>query len=224
MKRRTVKQINEKNSDVANFINMVNTIICISCWIEIGLVVMYFATTLNWRISLLLLQYTPIRYFFFDIAPQKIQKRPPSLDRSIPLTIFVRYLSKRFPVPQGNILADIFGLFLAMARASVNGYALLWFDTFTFFFSDHEASEDVLEAKSDDRIKILMEAFGNNSEDNDQNLKSIEEEWRKTRLATELDQWNFPIRRYLSHRDDRFKAQEFKEVLEKEANNRKITD
>lgn len=214
--KRTRRRLNSKDSELTSLIRGVNRLLCLICWIEVGLSCLYFVRTDNWRVTALMLQFTPIRYFFFDIAPEKAQKRPPSLDRSIPLAIFVRYLSRRFPIPQGGFLADIFGLFLASCRASVNGYALLWFDTFTFFFKDKtvdglptDGDGNIKFLHDNDRLKAIQDKLeSSDDEESTKRLNATYEEWKKTRIASELDQWDFPIRRYLNPTDDYFKINE----------------
>ena len=126
-----------------------NRIAALSCWVALILDIVFIMKTGNFGLGIVFGMYTPIRYFLFDIAPEKNQRRPPSLDRSIPLTIFVRYLRIVFPIPQGNMLATIAGFILACGRAAINGYALLFFDTFTFFFEVRDKRENLSDATED---------------------------------------------------------------------------
>lgn len=188
-----------------------NRIAALSCWIALILNIVFIMKTGNFGLGIVFGMYTPIRYFLFDIAPEKIQRRPPSLDRSIPLTIFVRYLRIVFPIPQGNVLATIVGFILASARAAINGYALLFFDTFTFFFeirdnkgkggfSSNDGSEEDTILHSNKAFDRLEKEINESDEgsNREERLEKLKEEWYKSRIANNLNIWDFPIRRYLN--------------------------
>lgn len=203
------QRLNEKDTSFDHTLKIINRVALVSCWVAVLLDAIYFMATDNVLKALLYAQYTPIRYFFFDIAPEKEQKRPPSLDRTIPLTIFVRYLSRRFPIPQGSLMADLWGFFLAVGRAMINGYALLLFDTFSFAYSIRNDKHGV---PLEQNIVTLhdnqeLEAIKNEAEMDDDPEKTAEakrtyEAWKQTQLTNELDQWDFPIRRYMYAGDD----------------------
>ena len=153
--------------------------------------------------------YTPIRYFFFDITPEKERRRPPSLDRTIPLTLFVRYLSRKFPILWGSLMADLWGFFLAVGRATVNGYALLWFDTFSFAYQIRRdkngvpLTDDITILHDNDRLEALKHKIEHAYSDEDsQRFENMYNEIQQVRQTDELDQWNFPIRRYIQTSDE----------------------
>lgn len=180
----------------------INRLVTLSCWIAIVIDIIYFSKSVNLGMALVYGMYTPLRYFLFDISPEKIQKRPPSLDRSIPLTIFVRYLGKVFPIPQGNILATITGFLLACARAMVNGYGLLFFDTFTFIYQVRDNTTDNPLTPSDEDSsskfkKLEKQLLKSNNKGQEERLDELKEEWKQTEVTNSLNVWDFPLRRYL---------------------------
>lgn len=204
-----VNRLNEKNDKLLQYAKVLNRIALFSCWVAVFLDIAFFMITGRQWTSLLFAMYTPLRYFLFDIAPQKEQKRPASLDRSIPLSIFVRYLSKELPVLNGSLMADLWGLFLAICRATINGYALLWFDTFTFAYAIRDDSDnipvdkDINLIREDDRLNDIDDRADKLSDEQKaQQMKSLTQAWRQTRQAQELGQWSFPLRRYLKPGDD----------------------
>lgn len=182
-----------------------NRIAALSCWVALILDIVFIMKTGNFGLGIVFGMYTPIRYFLFDIAPEKNQRRPPSLDRSIPLTIFVRYLRIVFPIPQGNMLATIAGFILACGRAAINGYALLFFDTFTFFFEVRDKRENLSDSTEDTVLhsnkafkKIEKEINESDEGNREERLEKIKEEWYQSRITNSLNIWDFPIRRYLN--------------------------
>lgn len=141
---------------------------------------------------------------------KKGHDREISLDRSIPLTIFIRYLGKTLPAWQENLMADIQGqgFIIAVFRANINGYALLRMDTFSFAYkirrteNGSSLEDDIKMLYENDRIERLRKKAENeeNPEKTSDYQKSYEA-WKQTRLATELDKWNFPLRRYVQAGD-----------------------
>lgn len=193
------ERINQPDNAFTGIKNLMNFIGLASCWISVAIDIVYFAVTANLLYFLLIAMWTPARYFFFDMAPSKLQKRPASLDRTIPLTIFVNYLSKSFPIPNGNILATICGFLLACARAMVNGYALLFFDTFSFLYSVKNDSKGLPlnDSLNVEEFSIPQETALESDQDGDQDrLEEAKLNWQEERVITELDRWAFPIRRY----------------------------
>lgn len=205
----------QEDSGFSVVVTWLNRAALLSCWISVVVDVYYFTKYANFGIALLIGMYTPTRYFLFDIAPSKLERRPPSLDRAIPLTIFVRYLRIRFPIPQGNILATICGFFLACGRAMVNGYSLLFFDTFTFLFSIRNTKEGI---PLDQNIGVLHDnkalkdiedqIESTNSEVKEDRLKKLQYEWKQTAITNSLNVWDFPLRRYLEKPTYYFKNKE----------------
>lgn len=198
-------RLNHEDAKTSVIMRWLNRIVLMTCWLAVILDMLFFAATGNTGLTLIFAMFTPIRYFFFDVAPEKIQRRPPSLDRLIPLTIFVRYLRKQFPIPQGNILADIAGFFLASGRAFINGYALLFFDTFTFAFQIKNnkkgipVDQDITVLYDNEKLeKLGQEADKTTSEERAENLRKIQNSWKQSQISNELNVWNFPLRRYLS--------------------------
>lgn len=203
------RRLNQHNDDLLRLAKWINRIALVSCWFVVFFAIAFFLITGNLGLTLLFLSYTPIRYFLFDTAPQKEQKRPPSLDRSIPLTIFVRYLSIEFPISQGNLMADLWGFLVAVCRATINGYALLWFDTFTFAYAIRDQAgrapikEDINLIHERDRLDQLdQKADQVTDKDIAKQLRQISKAWKQTAQAQELGQWSFPLRRYLTAGDD----------------------
>lgn len=202
------RQINLKNTSMDQELRIISRIALVFCWGAVFLDALYFMASGNVLKTLLFAQFTPIRYFLFDISPEKELKRPISLDRSIPLTIFIRYLGKTLPVWQGNLMADIQGFIIAVFRANINGYALLWMDTFSFAYKIRRTEDGI---PLEDDIKMLyendrIERLRKKAENEEDPEKAAEyqksyEAWKQTQLATKLDKWNFPIRRYVQAGD-----------------------
>ena len=205
--------VSRRDSSLDHLVKLVNQIAVLACWASVAFAIFYIIVSNNLVIGILLAFITPVRYFLFDVENSKITKRPPSLDRTIPLTIFVNYWNKSFPVPQGNIMADIAGFFLASIRAFINGYGLLYFDTFTFFFKDHNdvlLEDDEVFLHSNSKLEELRKEIDAATGERDkQRLEAALSNWRKSKYSSDLDAWNFPIRRYMTEpTDSYFKAQE----------------
>lgn len=203
------RRINVKDTYLERLARKLNLIALISCWVAISLDIVYFMVTDNTLKAILFGMYTPIRYFFFDITPEKERKRPPSLDRTIPLTLFVRYLSRKFPILWGSLMADLWGFFLAVGRATVNGYALLWFDTFSFAYQIRRdkngvpLTDDITILHDNERLEALKYKIEHAYSDEDsQQFENMYNEIQQVRQTDELDQWNFPIRRYIQTSDE----------------------
>ena len=203
------RRINVKDTYLERLARKLNLIALISCWVAISLDIVYFMVTDNTLKAILFGMYTPIRYFFFDITPEKERRRPPSLDRTIPLTLFVRYLSRKFPILWGSLMADLWGFFLAVGRATVNGYALLWFDTFSFAYQIRRdkngvpLTDDITILHDNDRLEALKHKIEHAYSDEDsQRFENMYNEIQQVRQTDELDQWNFPIRRYIQTSDE----------------------
>lgn len=203
------RRINVKDTYLERLARKLNLIALISCWVAISLDIVYFMVTDNTLKAILFGMYTPIRYFFFDITPEKERKRPPSLDRTIPLTLFVRYLSRKFPILWGSLMADLWGFFLAVGRATVNGYALLWFDTFSFAYQIRRdkngvpLTDDITILHDNERLEALKYKIEHAYSDEDsQRFENMYNEIQQVRQTDELDQWNFPIRRYIQTSDE----------------------
>lgn len=203
------RRINVKDTYLERLARKLNLIALISCWVAISLDIVCFMVTDNTLKAILFGMYTPIRYFFFDITPEKERRRPPSLDRTIPLTLFVRYLSRKFPILWGSLMADLWGFFLAVGRATVNGYALLWFDTFSFAYQIRRdkngvpLTDDITILHDNDRLEALKHKIEHAYSDEDsQQFENMYNEIQQVRQTDELDQWNFPIRRYIQTSDE----------------------
>lgn len=203
------RRINVKDTYLERLARKLNLIALISCWVAISLDIVYFMVTDNTLKAILFGMYTPIRYFFFDITPEKERRRPPSLDRTIPLTLFVRYLSRKFPILWGSLMADLWGFFLAVGRATVNGYALLWFDTFSFAYQIRRdkngvpLTDDITILHDNERLEALKHKIEHAYSDEDsQQFENMYNEIQQVRQTDELDQWNFPIRRYIQTSDE----------------------
>lgn len=205
----------QEDSKFDNLLEWLNRIALLSCWLAVIGDIIFLAITGQTGLALIFAMYTPFRYFFFDIAPSKLQRRPPSFDRTIALTIFVQYLGKRYPIPQGGILATITGFFLACGRAMVNGYALMFFDSFTFLY---QVKNDKNGVPLDNNIAVLHnnEALSklekdindSESETEKERLKKLQYEWQQTAVTNSLDVWDFPVRRYLKKPTYYFKNNE----------------
>lgn len=213
MEKRSIK-IYQKDETLVRLADWLNKMALLSCWAALFLDIAYFAVTGHALRTILFALYTPLRYFFFDISPKKELRRPPSLDRAIPLAIFINYLNKRFPIPQGGIIATLYGLALAAGRASINGYALLWFDTFYFLYEVRkdaigQIGSNELSLKKNDQLENLRyQLLRANDEDEEEAIKKSLNNWKQTQLASQLDVWNFPIRRYLNATNDYVKLKE----------------
>ncbi|MDE7040763.1 MAG: hypothetical protein K2O77_07410 [Limosilactobacillus sp.] len=124
------------------------------------------------------------------------------LDRSILLTIFIRYLGKTLPVWQGNLMADIHGFIIAVFRANINDYALLWMDTFSFAYKIRRTENGI---SLEDDIKICMRMSGLSDLERKLRMRKVQKKslsiGSPMKFATELDKWNFPIRRYVRSGD-----------------------
>lgn len=195
----------EKNTRLDLLISRINKAVLVVCWIAVICDISYYVITSNLLMALIFSMFTPLRYFLFDIAPSKLQKRPAELDRSIPLNIFVTYLARKFPIPQGSIIATITGFFIACARMWINGYALLIFDTFTFFFKTVNDRNGIPlhkgnRALQDNEALLSLEKSirKNNSDSEEESLQKAKAEWQKSASRVDLNEWDFPLRRYLS--------------------------
>lgn len=188
-----------------------NTICLFVCWIATVGAILNFAITGGLWVTLALLYVTPFRYFFFDLSPDRLSKRPPELDRSIPLTIFMHYWNIAFPIPQGGFLADVAGFFLASVRAFVNGYGLLIFDTFAFMFRVRNDThgipldEDITVAHNNDKLdQIAKAAKVSTDEETARRYQSLSKAWKETQVSSELSKFDIPIRRYLNPQNPYF--------------------
>lgn len=195
----------EKDTRLDLLISRINKAVLVVCWVALICDISYYAITSNLLMALIYSMFTPLRYFLFDIAPAKLQKRPAELDRSIPLNIFVTYLAKKFPIPQGNTLATIIGFFIASARMWINGYALLIFDTFTFFFKTINDKNGIplhignrVLQVNEDLLNLEKSIRKNNSESEEESLKKVKSEWQKGASRVDFNEWDFPLRRYLN--------------------------
>lgn len=205
--------VSRRDSSLDHLVKLANQITVLACWTSVIFAIFYIIVTNNLVIGIALAFITPVRYFLFDIENSKITKRPPSLDRTIPLTIFVNYWNKTFPIPQGNIIADLVGFLLASIRAFLNGFGLLYFDTFTFFFKERSSltlDDDEVFLHSNKKLeKLRLELDEADNEEDKARLEEALSNWRKSKYSSDLDIWNFPIKRYMTTpRDAYFKAQE----------------
>lgn len=208
-------RLNEKDSDSFSGSRLFNVTALIICWIATIGGIIYFAVTSKLLPAIAILGIVPFRYFFFDLAPDRLTRRPPDLDRSIPLEILLHYLSISFPIPQGKFLADVAGFFLAIARAFINGFGLLYFDTFAFAFRIRNDTngvpldEDIGILHDNEKLQRLAdEASQTDSETKSREYTRLKEDWEQTAIANELNQWDFPIRRYLKPTNPYFEIRE----------------
>ena len=189
--------LNREDSHISVVFGWINRVVTLSCWLVFIIDIIFFTRTGNVLLFLIIGMYTPARYFLFDILPEKIQKRPPSLDRSIPLSIFIRYLGSSFPISQGNLLATLAGFFLACGRAIINGYSLLFFDTFTFLYQDESGTfVTLLSNKNMQNLKKSVEEL--NKDQSEERIKQMQKEWYQSRVSSSLNVWNFSLKRYLN--------------------------
>lgn len=198
---------NKSDDEIIAFSNFFNIFALIICWIAVALAVIYFSATAKFGLTFLFLQVVPFRYFFFDVAPSKLSKRPPSLDRVIPLTIYVSHLSQSFSLPHGKFLASCWGFILAVGRAFINGFGLLYFDTFTFFFkvrndtSGLPLNQDIKALHNSKRLEDVEEQLKQDAI-KDPDIKHYAEELSKSfeqaNISRQLSQWDFELKRYVS--------------------------
>ena len=81
----------------------------------------------------------------------------------------------------------------------VNGYALLFFDTFSFLYSVKNDSKclPLNDSLNVEEFSIPQETALESDQDGDQDrLEEAKLNWQEERVITELDRWAFPIRRY----------------------------
>lgn len=208
-------RLNEKDSDSFSGSRLFNIIALIICWMATLSGILYFVVTSKPLPAIAILGIVPFRYFFFDLSPDRLTRRPPDLDRAIPLEILLHYLAIRFPIPQGKFLADVAGIFLAVGRAFINGFGLLYFDTFAFAFrirndtNGTPLDEDITILHDNEKLKKLVdEANRTNSETKAQEYKRLKKDWEQTAITNELNQWNFPLRRYLNPTNPYFEIRE----------------
>lgn len=190
-------------------------ILLIVCWSSLALGVLYFGFTGKLVTTFLLLSITPVRYILYDVSSDKLTKRPPAFDRSIPLNIFIRFYNRVFPVPNGDFFATVFGLLLALGRAFIDGYGLLIFETFSSFY---KVKNDEMGVPLDSNIVILhdskrLERLKQRIRDSQdpieaQKIKKIYEGWEDVNVTNDLTQWDFPLRRYLYKPSYYFKNKE----------------
>lgn len=214
MTRKKIR-LNSKEESVWSVSHLFNVIALIICWLAVIWGVVRFMITNQLLPSLLFLEIVPFRYFFFDLSPDRLSRRPPELDRSIPLTIFIHYWMIRFPIPQGGFLADIAGFFLANCRAVINGYGLLMFDTFAFMFRIRNDSNGL---PLDQEIKVIHHnkkldqiakaAHVSTNEEEVKEYNRLYNAWKQTEVTSELNKFDIPIRRYLDPQEQYFINQE----------------
>lgn len=197
------------------FIYLFNMFILFVCWALVFVAIIEYMLTSNAKVPIKLLMFIPFRYFFFDLAPDRLQRRPPSLDREIPVSIFINYLRRKFPIPNGNFIASLWGFLLAVLRAIINGYCLLYFDTFFFFFTVRNTPTGIpLEFdESMEKSHKNLDKFGIETKDIEKYVNSI----NLYRVNDELTRWDFPIRRYRNLPNFIF---ETKEISSEEKNNK----
>lgn len=207
--------LNEKDSESFSGSRLFNISALILCWIATLGGILYFAITSKPLPAIAILGFVPFRYFFFDLSSDRLTKRPPELDRAIPLQILLHYLSIRFPIPQGKFLADVAGVFLAVGRAFINGFGLLYFDTFAFAFKIRNDTngtpldEDIAILHDNEKLQRLAEeAQKTDSETRAAEYSKLKNDWEQTEITNELNQWNFPIRRYLNPTNPYFRIRE----------------
>jgi hypothetical protein len=184
---------------------LLNKITILLCWGAVFLDAFFIILTNKIGLGIIFAFFTPIRYFLFDIENSKLTKRPPQLDRTIPLTIFINYWNKVYPIPQGDFFADVVGFFLASIRVFINGYALLYFDTFTFFFKVKNDSygnpldEENIKLSQNDNMQKIKEMLS--EKENEKVTEDIEDIVNNRKhihhLNKDLDAWTFPIKRYI---------------------------
>lgn len=197
-------KLNQTDTTLVKFLRTLNRVACALGWIFLFSAIFIYMNTENLILSFLIAMYVPIRYFFFDVSPEKKQIRPHSLNRDTAFIIFIRYLSISFPVPQGNILATIFGFIVAVLRAYINGYGLLVFDTFTFFFREKYYSdvsntfEELPKTSSISELEAKLE-----EEDNEERVERLTimlSDAQQYYFSQKLNEWDFPKKRYILSR------------------------
>lgn len=215
-------EFNKSDTELLALSSFFNTFALIMCWIAILLALIYYAATQKLGLTFVLLLVVPFRYFFFDINPDKLSKRPPSLDRIIPVTIYVSHLSQAFPIPNGNILATGWGFLLAVGRAFINGFGLLYFDSFTFFYkvrNDNNGiplNQDIKALHSSDRLKGIEKQIKENMIKDPDKLryaKDLTESVKQMEVANKLTEWDFEIKRYVNTPSMYFKNAEISNSL-----------
>jgi hypothetical protein len=208
-------RINSKDDENFSGSRLFNLIALFICWSALIGAIIYFISTSKPVQTIAVLGIIPFRYFFFDLTPDKLSRRPSELDRSIALNILVHYWTIRFPIPQGGFLADVAGIFLAICRCFINGFGLLYFDTFAFFFrirNDRKGiplEKDITVLHDNKKLEqIAKTAKTATSEEKAEEFKELKRDWEQTKVASELNRWNFPIRRYIKASNSYFKIRE----------------
>ncbi|QNQ82957.1 hypothetical protein FP435_00190 (plasmid) [Lactobacillus sp. PV037] len=166
-------------------------------------------TTASFRDLLIIWSVTPIRYFLFDLFPDR--KRPLQFDKAIPLTIVMHYWILVYPIPGGKVLARVIGVTLAGGRIIYNGYGLLLYDTYHLFIKNKMIhSKTTSSDKSIEERKSVVNDVSNSNLVNQRKneILQAEKNWEETYDKTVIDDWNFPVRRYLYTNDQYFKIQE----------------
>lgn len=211
MKRDTYR-INSKEDGNFSGSRLFNVIALGICWLSVITGIFWFIVTSNPVPMIIILGIPPFRYFFFDLTPDKLSRRPPELDRTI---ILVHYWTIRFPIPQGGFLADVAGIFLAICRCYINGYGLLYFDTFAFLFrirNDKRGiplDQDITVLHDNEKLnQIAQNAKTATSEEKAEEYEELKKGWEQSEISSELNKWNFPIRRYLKASNSYFKIRE----------------
>lgn len=216
------KQYNKSDIELLALSNFFNLFALIVCWVAVVLAVIYFAATAKIGLTFVLLLVIPFRYFFFDISPSKLSKRPPSLDRIVPVTIYVSHLSQAFPIPNGNFIASCWGFLLAVGRAFINGFGLLYFDTFTFLYKVRNdvngipLNQDIKALHSSDRLEAIKAQIDEGKiKDPDQlnYAKELAKSIEQVQVTTELTEWDFEIKRYVSTPNMYFKNAEIGNIM-----------
>lgn len=116
------------------------------CWFTLwlGFTVLYLFNSLV--IGLQLIAITPLYYFLFDLHPLHNQVRTGTFNKVKVITALTKYLHRKFNMFWGNFIADLVGILYAMWQMALNGFCLLFLDTF-IWRCQHDPEETLLQQK-----------------------------------------------------------------------------
>ncbi|MBS0956702.1 hypothetical protein [Lactiplantibacillus plantarum] len=138
-----------------------NVIGLVVCWFSLwlGFTVLYLFNSLV--IGIQLIAITPLYYFLFDLHPLHNQVRTGTFNKVKVITALTKYLHRKFNMFWGNFIADLVGILYAMWQMTLNGFCLLFLDTF-LWRCQHDPEEILLQQKGQIKTRYVeaIEEYG----------------------------------------------------------------
>lgn len=139
----------------------VNLVGLLSCWLSLwlGFTVLFLFNSLS--IGLQLIEITPLYYFLFDIHPLHNQVRSGQFNKTKVITALTKYLHRQFNMLWGGFIADVVGILYAIWQMNLNGFCLLFLDTFVWR-GQHDPQEALLQNRNrvNWRYERAIKTFG----------------------------------------------------------------